>query len=46
MRIAKDIARGIVFVVVGVVAIVVGAFMLRGNMHLWDRNKGKTNKEK
>ena len=26
------------FIVGGIVAIVVGAFMLRGTMHLWDKN--------
>ena len=35
----KSIARFIVFAVVGVVAIVVGSFMLRGIMHLWDKQK-------
>jgi hypothetical protein len=35
----KSIAKFIVFVVVGIVAIVVGSFMIRGTMHMWDRQK-------
>lgn len=35
----KSVAKFIVFVVVGVVAIIVGSFMIRGTMHLWDRQK-------
>lgn len=27
------------FIVVGIVTIIVGAFMLRGTMHLWDKQK-------
>jgi uncharacterized membrane protein len=27
------------FIVVGIVTIIVGAFMLRGTMHLWDKKK-------
>lgn len=27
------------FIAVGIVTIIVGAFMLRGTMHLWDRQK-------
>ena len=30
------IGKGIMFVVVGIVTIVVGSFLLRGNMHMWD----------
>lgn len=35
----KSVTKFIVFVVVGVVAIIVGSFMIRGTMHLWDRQK-------
>ncbi|WKT57245.1 hypothetical protein QVH35_07365 [Candidatus Nitrosotenuis chungbukensis] len=41
----RSAARFVVFVVVGIVAIVVGSFMIRGTMHLWDRQK-KTDDDK
>ena len=31
------IGRGFMFVVVGLVTIIVGSFLLRGNMHMWDK---------
>jgi hypothetical protein len=40
------IGRGIMFVVVGIVTIVVGSFLLRGNMHMWDKRKSEKSKEK
>ena len=40
------IGKGIMFVVVGIVTIVVGSFLLRGNMHMWDKTKSKKSKEK
>jgi hypothetical protein len=40
------IGRGIMFVVVGIVTIVVGSFLLRGNMHMWDKSKSEKSKEK
>ena len=40
------IGKGIMFVVVGIVTIVVGSFLLRGNMHMWDRTKSKKSEEK
>ena len=39
------IGKGIMFVVVGIVTIVVGSFLLRGNMHMWDKSKPKKTKE-
>ena len=39
MSAIKSAAKFIVFIIVGVVTIVVGSFMLRGIMHLWDRQK-------
>jgi len=33
----KDVGKVFVFIATGLVAIIVGAFMLRGNMHLWDK---------
>jgi len=35
----KSVAKFLALIVVWVVAIVVGSFMLRGVMHLWDRQK-------
>lgn len=40
------IAKALVLVVVGLIAIVVGAFMLRGNMHMWDRRRSTTDRKK
>ena len=40
------IGRGIMFVVVGLVTIIVGSFLLRGNMHMWDKTKSKKSEEK
>ena len=40
------IGKGIMFVVVGIVTIVVGSFLLRGNMHMWDKTKSEKSKEK
>jgi hypothetical protein len=34
------------FVVVGLVTIIVGSFLLRGNMHMWDKTKSAKSKEK
>ena len=38
----KDIGRFFVFIAGGIVAIIVGAFMIRGTMHMWD-SKAKGN---
>ncbi len=44
----KDIGKFFMFIVGGIVAIIVGSFMIRGTMHLWDKPKkeetGKDNK--
>lgn len=40
------IAKAFVMVVAGLITIIVGAFMLRGNMHMWDHDKGATNRKK
>jgi hypothetical protein len=32
----KDIGKLFLFAVTGVVAIIVGSFMVRGTMHMWD----------
>jgi hypothetical protein len=34
----RSIIKFFSFIIVGIVTIIVGAFMLRGNMHLWDKN--------
>ena len=36
----RDIWRFLVFIVGGIVAIIVGAFMIRGTMHMWDKPSG------
>ncbi|MBI2006528.1 MAG: hypothetical protein HYS75_04620 [Nitrosopumilales archaeon] len=45
----KSIRNVVGFVLSGLVAIIVGCFMLRGTMHLWDnqdkKNQTKDNKE-
>ncbi len=33
----KSIGRFFLFIVGGIVAIIVGSFMIRGTMHLWDK---------
>ena len=40
------VGRGIMFVVVGFVTVVVGSFLLRGNMHMWDKTDSEKSKEK
>ena len=34
----KDIGKFFMFIAVGIVTIIVGSFMIRGNMHMWDKN--------
>jgi hypothetical protein len=33
----KDIGGFFLFIVTGLVAIIVGSFMVRGTMHMWDK---------
>jgi len=42
----KSVARFLVLMVVGLVTIVVGSFMLRGIMHLWDKQKKQDDDKK
>ena len=35
----KSIGRFFMFIVVGLGAIIVGSFMIRGTMHMWDKVK-------
>ena len=37
----KSVRNGVSFVLSGLVAIIVGCFMLRGTMNLWDRKNKK-----
>ena len=32
----KDIGKLFIFVIVGIGTIIVGSFMIRGTMHMWD----------
>jgi len=45
MSAIKSVAKFLVFMIVGIVTIVVGSFMLRGIMHLWDRQKNNDGKK-
>ena len=40
------VGRGFMFVVVGLVTIIVGSFLLRGNMHMWDKKEPDKSKDK
>ena len=42
------IGRGFMFIVAGLVTIIVGSnyFLLRGNMHMWDKTKPDESKDK
>ena len=42
----KDVGRFFVFIVGGLVAIIVGSFMIRGTMHMWDNPDDHADKEK
>ncbi|MGH1521080.1 MAG: hypothetical protein ACRBB2_01730 [Nitrosopumilus sp.] len=33
----KDIGKFFLFIIGGIVAIIVGSFMIRGTMHMWDK---------
>jgi hypothetical protein len=35
----RAIGKAFAFVAIGIVTIIVGAFMLRGTMHMWDKKK-------
>ena len=40
------VGRGIMFAVVCVVTVIVGSFLLRGNMHMWDKSKAGKKEDK
>jgi len=46
VSIIKDIGRFILFIVGGLVAIIVGSFMIRGTMHMWDKPEKEKTDEK
>lgn len=37
MGVLGSVAGAIAFAVAGIVAVIVGSFMIRGNMHMWDK---------
>jgi len=41
VTIIRDIGKFFLFIVGGLVAIVVGSFMIRGTMHMWDKPENK-----
>lgn len=42
----KDIGKFFLFIVGGLVAIIVGSFMIRGTMHMWDKPGNETTDKK
>jgi len=42
----KSIGRFFMFIVGGIIAIIVGSFMIRGTMHLWDKPDSDEKKKK
>jgi len=42
----KSIGRFFIFIVGGIVAIIVGSFMIRGTMHLWDKSDSEKKSDK
>ncbi|MGY5142322.1 MAG: hypothetical protein ACW9WZ_04670 [Nitrosopumilus sp.] len=41
----KDVGKFFIFIVGGLVAIIVGSFMIRGTMHMWDKPENKDSNE-
>ena len=42
----KSIGNFFMFIVGGIIAIIVGSFMIRGTMHLWDKPESDDKKDK
>ena len=42
----KSIGHFFLFIVGGIVAIIVGSFMIRGTMHLWDKPDSENKSDK
>lgn len=40
----KNVSKLFVFIIGGLVAIIVGAFMIRGTMHMWDNDDDSNSK--
>ena len=41
----KDIGKFFIFIAGGLVAIIVGSFMIRGTMHMWDKPETEAEKK-
>ncbi len=41
----KDVGKFFVFIVGGLVAVIVGSFMIRGTMHMWDKPEDSKEEE-
>ena len=41
MPVLRSIAKAFLFAIVGIVTVIVGAFMIRGTIHLWDKKDDK-----
>jgi hypothetical protein len=41
----KDVGKFFIFIIGGLVAIIVGSFMIRGTMHMWDKPENKDKNE-
>jgi hypothetical protein len=42
----KSIGHFFLFIIGGIVAIIVGSFMIRGTMHLWDKPESEKKSDK
>ena len=42
----RSIGRFFIFILGGIIAIIVGSFMIRGTMHLWDKPESDEKKDK
>jgi hypothetical protein len=42
----KSIGGFFMFIVGGIIAIIVGSFMIRGTMHMWDNSESDEKKKK
>ncbi|KEQ56226.1 hypothetical protein AAA799E16_01336 [Marine Group I thaumarchaeote SCGC AAA799-E16] len=42
----KDVGKFFVFIAGGLVAIIVGSFMIRGTMHMWDNPEDDKDQKK
>ena len=40
----RSVGRFFVFVIGGLAAIIVGSFMIRGTMHMWDKDEDSSKK--